>query len=55
MSEISLGLGVSHQDLTALKPFSELCLGFQIRQAGCMELLYVSYLQNNPGSRSFIF
>ena len=44
VSEISLGLGVSRQDLIAPKPLSELCLDFQIRQAGYMESLYMNYL-----------
>lgn len=41
--ETSWGLGVSCQHLTAPQLLSELCLGFQIRQAESMELLYMNY------------
>lgn len=41
--QTSCGLGVSCQHLTAPQLLSELCLGFQIRQAESMELLYMNY------------
>lgn len=52
--QTSLGL-VSHQEFVALKPFSELCPAFQIRQAAYKEILCVYYCKKTIWDQALSF